>query len=226
MTDIVLVHGLWADGSCWSDTIIELQTLGHKPVAAQLPLESLEDDVAAVRRTLSTIDGPVLLVGWSYGGAVITNAAHGQDNIKALSYIAAFAPDEGESVSDIAHRNPGSLLPEHLRVTEDGHSYIDRAAYGTVIAADAPAERTALAGAVQKFPRLGIDGAPSGAPAWRELPTHYLIATEDRAVPAVTQRELAARMAAQTSEWPTGHGPMYSRPQDLAAYLDTLAKGL
>lgn len=226
MTDIVLVHGLWADGSCWSETITELQKLGHKPVAVQLPLESLDDDVAAVRRTLSTIDGPVLLVGWSYGGAVITNAAHGQSNVKALSYIAAFAPDKGESVSDIARRNSGSLLSEHFRVTADGHSYLDREAYGTVIAADAPAERTALASAVQKFPRLGIDGTPSGAPAWRDLPTHYLIATEDRAVPAATQRELAARMAAQTTEWPTGHGPMYSRPKDLAVYLNALAKGL
>ena len=228
MTAIVLVHGLWADGSCWSETLTELRALGHQPAAAQLPLESFDGDIAAVRRVLSTLDEPVLLVGWSYGGAVITNVARGQDNVnvKALSYIAAFAPDEGESVSDIAHRNPGSLLPEYFRVTPDGHSYLDRSAYGTLMAADAPAERTALAGAVQKFPRLGIDATPSGAPAWRDLPTHYLIATEDRALPAVTQRELAVRMAAQTTEWDTGHGPMYSRPGDLAVYLDTIAKGL
>ena len=226
MTTIVLVHGLWADGSCWSETITELQRLGHQPVAAQLPLESLDDDVAAVRRTLSTVDGSVLLAGWSYGGAVITNAAHGQDNVKALAYIAAFAPDEGESVRDIAHRNPGSVLVEHLRVTEDGHSYIDRPSYGTVIAADAPVERTALAGAVQKSARLGIDGAPSGAPAWRDLPSHYLVATEDRVLPAATQHELAARAGAETTEWATGHGPMYARPKELAAYLDGIAKGL
>lgn len=171
MTTIVLVHGLWADGSAWSETIAELRSLGHEPISAQLPLESMEDDITAVRRILSTVDGPVLLVGWSYGGAVITNAAVGQDHVKALSYIAAFAPDEGESVSDIAHRNPGSLIREHIRVTADGHSYIDRPAYGKVIAADAPAERAALAAAVQKppprhrqcplrFPRLAPDPLP------------------------------------------------------------------
>ena len=226
MTTIVLVHGLWADGSCWSDTINELQTLGHKPVAAQLYLESLENDIAAVRRTLSTVDGPVLLVGWSYGGAVITNAAQGQDKVRALAYIAAFMPDEGEAVSDIARRRPGSVLPESLRITEDGHSYIDRTAYGTVMAADAPAERTALAGAVQKFARLGIDGTPSGVPAWRDLPSYYLVASEDRALPAATQHELAARAGAKTTEWATGHGPMYARPKELAAYLDGIAKGL
>lgn len=226
MANIILVHGLWADGSCWSETITELRALGHSPVAAQLPLESLEHDVAAVRRTLSTIDGPVLLVGWSYGGAVITNAAYGQEKVRALSYIAAFMPDEGESVSDIARRRPGSVLPEPLRVTEDGHSYIDRVAYGTAIAADAPAERTALASAVQKFARLGIDSCPSGAPAWRDLASHYLVASEDRILPAATQHELAARAGAKTTEWATGHGPMYARPKELAAYLDGITKDL
>lgn len=226
MTTIVLVHGLWADGSAWSETIAELRTLGHEPIAAQLPLESMEDDITAVRRVLSTVDGPVLLVGWSYGGAVITNAAVGQDHVKALSYIAAFAPDQGESVSDIAHRNPGSLIREHIRVTDDGHSYIDRPAYGKVIAADAPAERAALAAAVQKLPRLGIDSAPSGPPAWHHIPSHYLIATQDRALPTTTQHELAARIGAQTTEWDTAHGPMYAHPKDLATYLHTLAKNL
>ncbi|MGW0579910.1 alpha/beta fold hydrolase [Streptomyces sp. NPDC002920] len=99
-------------------------------------------------------------------------------------------------------------------------------AYGTVMAAVASAERTALAGAAQKFPRLGIDTVPSGIPAWRGLPAHYLIATDDRALPTVTQRELAARMAARTTEWDTGHGPMYSRPKELADYLDTIDKGV
>jgi pimeloyl-ACP methyl ester carboxylesterase len=227
MSAIVLVHGLWADGSCWSETIIELRAFGHQPVAAQLPLQSMEDDIATVRRVLSALDAdePVLLVGWSYGGAVITNAARGRDDVGALVYIAAFAPDEGESVADIAHRHPGSLLPGHLRRTGDGYSYVDRAAYRKVMTADATEERAALAGAVQKFPRLGIDSAPSGAPAWREVPTHYLVAAEDRALPAATQRELAARMGARTTEWTTGHGPMYSRPADLAAYLDAIAAG-
>ncbi|MEW9517324.1 alpha/beta fold hydrolase [Streptomyces tubercidicus] len=225
MTAIVLVHGLWADGSAWSETITALRALGHEPVAVQLPVDSLEGDVAAVRRVLSTVDGPALLVGWSYGGAVVTNAAVGQDHVKALAYIAAFAPDQGESVSDIVQRHPGSLLPEHLKVA-DGHSYIDRPAYGKVVAADADAERIALAAAVQKFPRLGIDAAPTGTPAWREKPSHYLVATEDFALPAATQRELAERMGAQTTEWDTGHAPMYSRPQDLANYLHSIAKGL
>ncbi|WP_279616520.1 alpha/beta fold hydrolase [Streptomyces cellostaticus] len=102
-----MVHGLWADGSCWTETTTELRALGHEPVAAQPPLESLEDDVAAVRRGISTVEGPVLLVGWSYGGFVITNAARGQDRVRALAYVAAFVPDAGETVADIAHRHPG-----------------------------------------------------------------------------------------------------------------------
>ncbi|MFJ8053181.1 alpha/beta fold hydrolase [Streptomyces luteogriseus] len=126
-------------------------------------------------------------------------------------------------MADIAHRHAGSLLPEHLKRAEDGYSYVDRAAYRKVMAADATEQRAALAGAVQKFPRLGIDSAPSGAPAWREVPRHYLVAAEDRALPAATQRELAARMGASTTEWTTGHGPMYPRPADLATYLDAIA---
>lgn len=224
MTTIVLVHGLWADGSCWSETITELHTLRHTPVATQLSLESMEHDIAAVRRTLSTVDGPVLLVGWSYGGAVITNAAVGEEKVQALSYIAAFVPDEGESVSDIARRRPGTVLPEPLRVTEDGHSYIERAAYGSVIAADASAQRTALASAVQKFARLGIDSSPSGPAAWQHLPSYFLVASEDRVLPADTQHELAARAGAEATEWATGHGPMYGRPKELAAYLDGITK--
>ncbi|KRV50565.1 hypothetical protein AQ490_15985 [Wenjunlia vitaminophila] len=226
MPAIVLVHGLWADGSCWSETITALRALGHEPVAVQLPLESLDGDVAVVHRVLSTVKGPVLLVGWSYGGAVVTNAARGRDDVAALAYIAGFAPDEGETVGDIVRRHPGSLLFQHLKVTEDGYSYLDRPDYGTVMSADATPERNAIAGAVQKFPRLGIEANPSGVPAWRDLPTHYLVATEDRALPVATQRELAARMGARTTEWDTGHGPMYSRPADLAAYLDTIAGGL
>ncbi|SED46759.1 alpha/beta hydrolase [Streptomyces sp. 2314.4] len=226
MTTLVLVHGLWSDGSAWSETIAELRALGRDSVAAQLPLESLESDVAAVRRVLSVIEGPVLLVGWSYGGAVITNAAVGQSHVKALSYLAAFAPEEGETVRGIVQRRPGSLIPQHLKVTDDGHSYIDRPAYGKVVAADAAAERIAVAAAVQKHPRLGVDAAPSGAPAWRELPSHYLVATQDNALPAATQRELAERIGAQTTEWETGHGPMYAHPKELAAYLDGLAKGV
>lgn len=228
MTAIVLVHGLWADGSCWSEAITALRALGHDPVAAQLPLQSMDDDITAVRRTLSCFGNgeAVLLVGWSYGGAVITNAARGQGHVAALAYVAAFAPDQGESVSDISRRRDGSMLPECIRATEDGYSYIDRGAYGKVMAADAPEERTALAAAVQKFPRLGIDLAPSSIPAWRTLPAHYLITTQDRALPAATQHELAARMGAETTEWPTGHAPMYSRAKDLALYLDTIARNL
>jgi len=177
MVNIVLVHGLWSDGSCWAQVIAELRAMGHEPIAAQPALESFDDDVASVRRTLATVAGPVLLVGWSYGGAVITTAAVGQPQVKALAYIAGFAPEEGESVSDLARRRRGSLIRQHLVITDDGHSYLDRAHFGEVIAHDADPVTVAIAAATQKLPRIGVDGEPSGRPAWLDVPAHYLLAT-------------------------------------------------
>lgn len=219
MATIVLVHGLWSDGTSWARVITGLRAMGHNPVAAQLSLESFDDDVASVRRTLATVSGPVLLAGWSYGGAVVGEAARGTDSVKALAYVAAFAPAEGESVSELSRRHPGSLIPAHV-VVAGNYTYISRDHFGAVMGADIPADALAVAAAAQRMVRIGVDGTKVGPPAWLDLPSHYLVATEDHAVPSVLQREMAARMGATVSEISSGHAPVLSHPRDVAEFLD------
>lgn len=225
MAAIVLVHGLWSDGSSWAHVITQLRAMGHEPVAAQLGLETFDDDVASVRRTLATVPGPVLLAGWSYGGAVIGEAAHGVDAVQALAYVAAFAPTEDESVAKLSRRHPGSLIPQHVVVAGD-YTYINRDGFGELLAADAPADVVAIAAATQKLVRIGLDGVKVGPPAWLKLPTHYLVATEDRCVPPALQREMADRMGAVVTEIASSHAPVLSRPHDVAAFLDRACRSL
>lgn len=218
----VLVHGLWSDASIWGDVIHELGEGGSEAVGVQLSLDSFEDDVAAVRRVLVDVGGPVVLVGWSYGGAVITEAATGADNVRSLAYVAAFAPDAGESVRSLASRRPSAALGQHIRVLDGTHTLIDRAHYAEVMAggaAGAAAARARVAAAVQKTPRLGIDTAPVTHPAWKTLPTHYLVADRDLAVPAETQLELAERMGAVTERIDAPHAVMLTHPAEVARFL-------
>ncbi len=219
MATIVLVHGLWSDGSSWAHVITELRAMGHHPVAAQLDLETFDGDVAAVRRTLTTVAEPVLLVGWSYGGAVIGQAARDHPQVKALAYVAAFAPAEGESVSGVSRRHPGSLIPAHV-VVAGGYTFIDRDHFGQVMAADAPAGAIAIAAATQRMMRIGLDRVPVGPPAWLELPAYYLLTTADQAVPPVLQREMAQRMGATVTELESSHSPHLSHPHEVAQFLD------
>lgn len=219
MATIVLVHGLWSDGTSWARVITELRAMGHNPVAAQLSLESFDDDVASVRRTLATVSGPVLLAGWSYGGAVVGEAARGTEAVKALAYVAAFAPAEGESVSGLSRKYPGSLIPAHV-VVAGNHTYIARDHFAAVMGADIPAEAAAIAAATQRMVRIGVDGTKVGPPAWLDLSSHYLVATEDHAVPPVLQREMAAAMGATVSEIASGHAPLLSHPREVAEFLD------
>lgn len=225
MATIVLVHGLWSDGSSWAAVMSELRAMGHEPVAAQLSLESMADDVASVRRTLATVPGPVLLAGWSYGGAVIGEAAIGVSNVRALAYIAAFAPAEGESVSGLSRKYLGSLIPDHVVVAGD-YSYMARDHFGEVLAADAPADLIALAAATQKFVRIGLDRVRLGRPAWLDLPAFYLVASEDQAVPPVLQREMAERMGASVTEMASSHAPLLSHPREVAEFLDSACDGV
>lgn len=225
MATIVLVHGLWSDGSSWAKVITELRALGHEPVAAQLSLESFDDDVASVRRTIATVSGPVLLVGWSYGGAVIGEAARGVAAVTALAYIAAFAPAEGESVSGLSRKYSGNEIPNHVVVAGD-YTYINRSTFGELLAADAPAEDVAVAAATQRMVRIGLDRVKVGPPAWLDLPTVYLVATADRCVPPELQREMAARMGAVVTELSSSHAPLLSRPREVAEFLDRACRDM
>ncbi|MDQ0618434.1 alpha/beta fold hydrolase [Arthrobacter globiformis] len=215
----VLTHGLWSDGSCWSDVITSLARSGRSAIAAQLPLENFTGDVDALRRTITSIPGPVVVAGWSYGGAVMSQAVTGLPNVQSLVYVAAFAPAVGESVQDISGRRAGGALGQAVRVVGDTHLIIDPDQYGAVMAEGADPDRITVAAAVQKHVRMGLDASPLEQAAWPDLPTHFLVAERDEALPAETQRELAARMNATVQSIDGPHALMLTHPEEVAAAL-------
>ncbi|NUP53712.1 MAG: alpha/beta hydrolase [Catenulispora sp.] len=217
---IVLVHGAFADSSSWNGVIARLEHDGYPVIAAANPLRGLDSDSTYVSSLLDAVPGPVILVGHSYGGAVITNAAVGHANVKALVYIAAFAPDQGESALGLTGMNPGSRLGAALvvrpyAVTGGGGAdgYVDQAKFRAVFAADVPAPDAALMAAEQRPVALAALQGASGAPAWKTLPSWYLVAGADQAIPAVTEKFMAGRAGAHTVVIPNAsHAVMVSHP--------------
>ena len=217
---IVLVHGAFADASSWSGPIRRLQHLGYTVTAPPNPLRGLLTDAESLRTFLSTISGPVVLVGHSYGGAVITNAATGNPNVKALVYIAAYAPDQGETLGEAGALGGGtSTLPQNLIVRpfpgappDDGDGSINPAAFRAVFAQDVPAEQAAVMAATQRPIALSAFGTPSGTPAWKTIPSWALVATEDHAIPAQAERAMAKRAHAKTVEIHSSHAALVSHP--------------
>ncbi|MFG2883243.1 alpha/beta fold hydrolase [Streptomyces sp. NPDC048297] len=232
---VVLVHGVFADASGWYQTIDQLQKAGYPVIAPANPLRDLSGDSAYVSSILDTIEGPVILVGHSYGGEVITNAARGHANVKALVYVAAFAPDQGESALQLASKFPGSKLPTALVPRDyplpDGGTgqdgYIDPAKFREVFAADLPCSQTRLMAAAQRPGSVGGLAGTSGEPAWKSLPSWYVIPTNDNVIPAAVQRFMAERAHSRTVEVRgSSHVVMMSHPdvvvrQIQAAYLAT-----
>lgn len=218
---IVLVHGGWDNSTGWNAIVAKLQKSGFEVIAPANQLRDLASDSAYVSSVLDTIEGPIILVGHSYGGAVITNAAAGHGNVKALVYIAAFAPDEGESLFQLVTMNPGSELgpvliarPYPLPGGGEGIDlYITREGVRTAFAQDLPRKTTDLMFATQRPFTQEAFGAPSGTPAWKSIPSWYLVASEDRAIPPVTQRFMAERAGAQTTEVEASHVPHISQPE-------------
>ena len=213
---IVLVHGAWADSSGWSASIEELQSLGYTAIAVATPLRSLQGDTEYLSSVLASIEGPIVLVGHSYGGMVLTNAATGNANVKALVYIAAFAPDEGEKQIDLIVKNPGSQIgPDTLTVRPypDGQdSYITLSLFHDIFAGDVSESAAAVMAATQRPFELGILEEISGPPAWKTIPSWYLITTEDHAIPPATQRFMAERAGATIAEVGSSHVPINSQP--------------
>jgi len=220
---IVLVHGAWADSSGWNETIKHLQKKGYTTLAVATPLRSLHGDAAYLRSVLATIAGPIVLVGHSYGGMVLTNAATGNANVKALVYIAAFAPDQGEKQIELILKNPGSEIgPATLTVRPYPgglDSYITPSEFHRVFAHDVPENTAAVMAATQRPFDLAILDETSGAPAWKTIPSWYLVATEDRAIPPATQRFMANRAGATVAEVATSHVPMISRPHAVTGLI-------
>ena len=207
---VVLVHGAWADGSCWQNVILPLQRLGLNVICAPLPLTSLTDDIAALSRTLERADGPVVLVGHAYAGAVIAGPA--DDRIKALVYISALAPGEGETVAQVFYREPPH--PEAPHLAPDAHGFIWMPADGfrKAVAHKASADQTAIMAAVQRPIALECIQEIIPQPTWKTKPTWYLLAEEDRMIKSTTQRFMAERMGAKIRSHPVDHTPMYTEP--------------
>jgi pimeloyl-ACP methyl ester carboxylesterase len=208
--NILLAHGAWADGSSWAKIIAPLTAKGFKVTAVPLPLTSFGDDVAALDRTIERVAGEVVLVGHAYAGAVI--AATRSDKVKALVYVAALAPDEGESVADVFYRaKPHALAPA---LTPDAHGliYLPEAAFAAAFAQNASAEELAVLAAVQRpISPAGITVAMQ-RPLWKDRPSWFLVAEEDRMIPAETQHFMAARMKARVRSHPVDHTPIVTAP--------------
>lgn len=218
---IVLVHGAWADSSGWAAEVRALRGEGYEAMAIANPLRGLELDAAYVRSVLDTIDGPVVLVGHSYGGAVISVAAAGAANVQALVYVAAFVPDEGETVGFLAELNPGSLVTEDALLARpyplpDGGTgvdlYLRPEIFRKAFAADLPRKTTRVMWATQRPLSASAFSEPAGAAAWKTVPSWYLLATQDKAIPPATQDYMAARADATTTRVRASHAAMISRP--------------
>lgn len=213
---VVLVHGAFADASGWNGVTERLQGRGYVVMAPANPLRSLIGDAAYLSTILASIRGPVVLVGHSYGGMVITNAATTALNVKALVYIAAFGPNVGDSALTLQTKNPGSMLTTDalvLRPYVAGvDAYIAPGVFHEVFCADLTATAAAVMGASQRPVDLAALVQPSGVPAWKRIPSWYMVARQDNAIPPVTERFMAARMGAHTVEIDSSHVAMTSNP--------------
>jgi pimeloyl-ACP methyl ester carboxylesterase len=218
---IVLVHGAFADASGWTGAAQRLQKLGYTVIAPANPLRGVDPDAAYIASVLATLSGPIVLVGHSYGGEVITNAAYGNPNVKALVYIAAFAPEQDETSGQLTGMFPGSqLTPENLvfrpyplpdnRTGTDG--YINPTVFREVFCADLSEATAAAMAAEQRPAELGTLQQPSGVPAWKTIPSWYLVAKQDHAIPPAAERFMAKRMNAHTIEINSSHVAMISHP--------------
>jgi pimeloyl-ACP methyl ester carboxylesterase len=208
--NVVLVHGAWADGSSWSKVIGVLKTKGLNVFAAPLPLTSLADDRAALDRTLERVEGPVVLVGHAYAGAVI--AATRSEKVRSLVYVAALAPDEGETVADVFYRaDPHPLAP---KLAPDAHGliWLPDDAFAAAFAQHASAEEQALLAAVQRPIAVPCISTKVERPLWKDRPSWFLVAEEDRMIAPATQRLMAARMTARVQAYPVDHTPSVTAP--------------
>jgi len=220
---VVLVHGAFADGSSWGNVIPLLEKHGFKVIAVQNPLTSFADDVATTRRVIDAESGSVILVGHSYGGAVITTAALDRKNVSALVYIAAFGPDEGENLQTLLKEYP-SKISSALVPDAAGFLYIDRNRFAEVFAADVTETVLSIMSATQKPINSQTFGQKYDTPAWKTIPSWYLVATEDRMIPPPAQRAMAERAGAVVTETPASHAVYVSKPDAVSDLIEQAAR--
>ena len=229
---IVLVHGAFADSSGWNDVAGRLMRDGYPVIAFSNPLRGPIADAEYLRQFLSTIEGPIVLVGHSYGGAVITNAGTGNPNVKSLVYIAAYALAEGESLAQANSLGGGhTALADHLvfrpypgAAPGDADAYIDPAWVPILFAQDLPKSVARVMGATQRPAAVSSLFTPSGPPAWEDIPSWYLVARQDRTIPPEAERAMAARAGSTTVEIDSSHVAMMSHPSTVVSLIKTAAR--
>ena len=221
--NIVLIHGAWADGSCWSAVIERLQADGFEVRAPQFPMNSLADDVARLRQVLAFQDGPTLVAGHSYGGQIMTALGAETANVVGLVYIAAFGLDEGESLGALLSQGPATPALTHLFTDARGFGWLSEDDFVNHFAADVDPTQARVLYAVQKPLATSAFAEVMGFPAWKSLPSWYLIAQNDEALPPDAERQFAARMGAITVEIPSSHVPMVSHPNEVADLIEKAA---
>jgi pimeloyl-ACP methyl ester carboxylesterase len=223
-TQVVLVPGAWADGSSWSGVISLLGKEGIGAVSAPLALTSLADDIRAVERTLERVQGPVVLVGHAYAGAVIGSVR--DPKVRALVYVAALAPDEGETVADVFYRNEPHPLAPKLAPDEHGLIWLPDDAFASAFAQNASPEEQVLSAATQRPISPACITVPVGRPLWKDIPTWYLLAEQDRMIVEKTQRFMADRMGARVRALPVDHTPSVTAPEAVVALIVEAVRGV
>jgi pimeloyl-ACP methyl ester carboxylesterase len=225
--NIVLVHGAWADGSCWSAVIERLQAGGYHVTAPQFPESSLDADVARLRQVLDRQDGPTVVAGHSYGGQIMTALGTDAPNVAGLVYIAAFGLDEGESIGALlAQGGPPTPALAHLDFDKQGFAWVPEDDFVNHFAADIDPVKARVMFAVQQALAGSTLQDVMGVPAWKSHPSWFLVAENDEAIPPDAERQFAKRMGATTIEIPSGHCAMVSHPDDVAQLIKTAASAV
>jgi pimeloyl-ACP methyl ester carboxylesterase len=224
--NIVLVHGAWADGSCWSAVIERLQADGYHVTAPQFPETSLADDVARLRHVLGLQNGPTVVAGHSYGGQIMTALGSDAPNAVGLVYIAAFGLDEGESIGALLQQGPPTPALAHLDIDDQGLAWLPEDDFVNHFAADIDPVKAKVMHAVQQPLAASTLGDVMGTPAWKSLPTWFLVAAGDEAIPPDAERQFAKRMGATTIEIRSNHCAMVSHPDEVAKLIETAAEAV
>jgi pimeloyl-ACP methyl ester carboxylesterase len=224
--NIVLVHGAWADGSSWDAVIRRLQADGYHVTAPQFPMTDLAADVARLREVLAAQDGPTIVAGHSYGGQIMTALGTDAPNVAGLVYIAAFGIDEGESLGALLAQGPVTPALVHMVTDQQGFTWLSEDDFVNHFAADVDPVQAKAMHAVQQALAASALGTEMGVPAWKSLPSWYLVATNDEAIPPDAERQFASRMGAVTIEIPSSHVAMVSHPDDVTQLIKTAADAM
>jgi pimeloyl-ACP methyl ester carboxylesterase len=224
--NIVLIHGAWAEGSCWSGVIERLQADGYHVIAPQFPLTAQADDVARLRQVLQLQDGPTVVAGHSYGGQVMTALGTDAPHVAGLVYIAAFGLDQGESLGALLSQGPVTPALAHLLTDKQGFGWLSEDDFVDHFAGDVDPVKAKALYAVQQPIAMSIFEEAMSVPAWKTLPSWYLVAADDEALPPDAERLFATRMGATTVEIGSSHLAMVSHPSEVAELIETAANAV